>query len=361
MLFTTIFFYPAEVFGITKIDNYSKESKKFINTEEVVITKMNFWENMKVMKEVFSNSKNRRPNHKLEEVKPNINNFYKSDETKFIWFGHSTLLMNIDGKMILVDPVFSNNASPFSFMVKRFQKPVLDIEELPNVDFILISHNHYDHLDKKTIKSFKDKKTKFLVPLGIGETLIKWGISKDRITELNWYKSKSLDSIKFTSTPAKHYSGRGLFDKDKTLWCSWVIEGEKEKIFYSGDSGYGEHFEDIGKIFGGFDLAFIENGQYDEKWPDIHMMPNETVQAAIDLKAKKFVPIHWGMFDLSLHTWSEPIENSYKIAKEKRIPIIIPKFGEIFSKETPQSFPLWWETVKNEEKKQTEVTLVTGD
>lgn len=334
-----------------KIENFSLKTKEYFNTETTSVMKVNFNENMKVLKEVLFDSENRRPKAKLPQIKPDFESFIsKSDKLKFIWFGHSTLLLNTDNQNILIDPVFSENAAPFSFMVKRFQAPVISLEVLPKIDTILISHNHYDHLDKKTIKFFKNTSTKFIVPLGVKNILIKWGIDEDKVTELDWYHSTKQGQIKFTATPAKHFSGRSLWDRNKTLWASWVIEGNSEKIFYSGDSGYGKHFKDIGEYFNGFDIAFIENGQYNEKWSDIHMMPNETVQAAIDLDAKVFVPIHWGMFDLSLHKWYEPIENSYSLAKEKKVPIIAPKLGKILTNEVHDESDLWWKSlIDNEE------------
>lgn len=312
--------------------------------KEITVTKMNFSENLKIFKEVTLKSKLRKPKSHSPQVSPDLLNFTEeSDNPKFIWFGHSTILMNIEGKTILTDPVFSENAAPVNFMVKRFQNPVLQLNELPPIDVVVISHNHYDHLDKKTIKFFKDKNTKFIVPLGVGVILKKWGIDKSKITELNWYESIKDDNLNFTATPAIHYSGRGLFDKNKTLWSSWVIESDNKKIFFSGDSGYGKHFKEIGERFGGFDFAFIENGQYDKRWPDIHMFPEETVQAALDLKAKIFTPIHWGMFDLSLHKWNEPIKESYKVAKEKNMAIITPEFGETFWTNKEKTKNLWWD------------------
>lgn len=341
------------------IENYSLETKEYFNTETTSVMKVGFMENMKVLKEVLFDSKNRRPKDKLPQIKPNFTSFtQKSDKLKFIWFGHSTLLLNVDEKNILIDPVFSGNAAPFSFMVKRFQDPVVDVNDLPTIDTIVISHSHYDHLDKKTIKFFKNKATRFIVPLGIKNILVKWGIDEDKITELDWYQVTKQGEINFTATPAKHFSGRGLFDRNKTLWASWVIESKSEKIFFSGDTGYGEHFKEIAEYFDGFDIAFIENGQYNEKWADIHMMPNETIQAAIDLEAKVFVPIHWGMFDLSLHKWYEPIENSYSLAREKEIPIIAPKLGEILTSESKNDSKLWWETSKEKEENSFNVSVV---
>ena len=325
--------------------NYSEEKKEFVNFEKTTLMKIGFRENLNLFKKMLFESNSRRPKNKLPEVKANLDLFMeKSDNLKFIWFGHSTLLLNIDNTIVLVDPIFSMNASPFNFLVKRFQKSIFTLNELPNINVILISHNHYDHLDKKSVAFFKDKNTNFMVPMGLKTTLIKWGIEEWKITELNWYESAKINSTIFTAAPARHFSGRGLFDRNKTLWASWIIEKRnKERVFFSGDSGYGKHFKEIGLKFGEFDIAFIENGQYNEKWRDIHMMPEETVQAAIDLNARHFVPIHWGMFDLSLHKWSDPIKNSYKIAKEKNISIIPPKLGKIIEEKNKADYSTWWE------------------
>ena len=298
----------------------------FENTLKLIDSKtkveINIFKKLKAVKDVFLKSKSRIPQGKIPEAKPDIDHFMKKDnQTKFIWFGHSTLLVNIDGQIILMDPIFSRYASPIYFIVKRFQPPVLNLNELPHIDTILISHNHYDHLDKKTIKFFKRNSTEFIVPLGIGNILERWGIDRSRITELDWYESADKNPVKYTSAPAKHFSGRGLFDRNKTNWSSWVIEGKNEKIFFSGDSGYGKHFKEINKYFGKFDIVFIENGQYDKRWPDIHMMPEKTVQAALDLEAKNFVPIHWGMFCISFHHWAEPIERSSRLAKKKGLQV----------------------------------------
>lgn len=354
-----MFIFIGESMANQKIENYMPKIKEYFNTETTSVMKVGFKENMKVLKEVFFDSHLRKPKGILPETKPNFDSLIsKSNKLKFIWFGHSTLLLNTDNQNILIDPVFSENAAPFSFMMKRFQSPVTSLEALPKINTIVISHNHYDHLDKKTIKFFKDKETKFIVPLGVKNILIKWGIDEDKVTELDWYQSTKQGQLKFTATPAKHFSGRGLFDRNKTLWASWVIEGSTEKIFFSGDSGYGKHFKDIGESFNGFDIAFIENGQYNEKWADIHMMPNETIQAAIDLEAKVFVPIHWGMFDLSLHKWYEPIESSYSIAQEKGIPIIAPKLGEILTNEVQNKSDLWWRASIEKEENTLKVSAV---
>ena len=327
---------------------YSAETNTYFNpyAKKKDGPSMSFWETIKVVNEVFFNKSSRSPKTKMPEIKPDLAEFLKpSDATKFIWFGHSTLLLNIDGKTVLIDPVFSNYAFAIDILVKRFQPPVLKLEELPPIDYVVISHDHYDHLDKKSVLFFKDKKARFLVPTGVGEILKDWGISADRFTERNWHESVNESGITFTATPAQHFSGRGLFDRNKTLWASWIIQGQNDKIYFSGDSGYGPHFKEIGEKYGPFDLAFIENGQYNERWSDIHMLPEDTLQAHLDLNAHYMVPIHWGMFDLSLHNWSEPVERTYKIATNWHIPYISPKIGQIIHLGEKIETKPWWTEV----------------
>ena len=325
--------------------NYSAEDGVFYNIkEDAGPNKMSFWDTVKIVKKVFFDKASRAPKRKLPEVKPDIVSFLiPGDTVKFIWFGHSTLLLNLDGQTILIDPVFSNTASPFDFMVKRFQAPVLKLEELPHIDTIVISHDHYDHLDKQTIKYFIDKTTDFITPVGVGSHLRDWGVPSSRISELNWGDTVSRNGINFIAAPAQHFSGRGLFDRNETLWASWIVQGKHDKIFYSGDSGYSDHFKEIGHRYGPFDFAFMENGQYNERWPDVHMQPEETLQAMLDLNAHTLIPVHWGMFDLSLHHWTEPIVRTYKIAKAWDLPIITPRFGEVVDTGSSQTYSPWWE------------------
>lgn len=326
--------------------NYSEASGRFMNLRPDIPTKIGFGDMLFAMKK-FIFDKTRAPKGKLPEVKPELlSSLDTGKKLKFVWFGHSTLLLNLDGQIILVDPVFSNSASPFVWMNRRYQPSVLSLEQLPPVDVIVISHNHYDHLDKKTIQFFKDQKTEFIVPLGVGRYLRSWNIRGSQITELDWDASYSLSGITYTAAPAHHFSGRGLFDYKKSLWASWIIRGESEKVFYSGDSSYSDHFREIGQRFGPFDLAFIENGQYDKRWPDSHMMPEQTLQAVIDLKAQKFMPVHWGMFDLAFHRWSEPVERSSRIAQDRNITMLTPRLGEVVDTGILQGSVAWWESME---------------
>jgi len=265
--------------------------------------------------------------------------------TRFIWFGHSAFLLQIAGKNILIDPMLSQVPAPHPWLgAKRFSKELpIAIEKIPHIDAIIISHDHYDHLDYASIIALKDKTSHFFTPLGLSSHLMSWGVNKEKITELDWWQEVSFETLKFSCTPAQHFSGRGLSDRDKTLWCSWVIQSPTENIFFSGDSGYGAHFKEIGKRFGSFDFAMIECGQYNELWSEIHMFPEETAQAALDLNAKVMMPIHWGAFKLAQHAWTDPIERVITKAKDLNVSLISPKIGEAISlSETYQAQQKWW-------------------
>ncbi len=296
--------------------------------------------------EFFSERKDGVPSKKLPEVKPDMELFLKpSNDLKAIWFGHSSFLLNMDGKIILVDPVFSGSASPFSFAVKRFQEPVLNLEELPDIDFLLISHDHYDHLDMKSVEFFRDKGGTFIVPLGVGSHLKGLGIQEGKIIERDWWESIKLDDVEFISAPAQHFSGRGLTDENKTLWASWIVRSPNHNLYFSGDSGYDIHFKEIGEKYGPFDVAFIESGQYNEKWPEVHLLPAQAVRAYHDLKAKKYFPVHWGMFELAYHTWYDPIEKLHKLSKEQNVDLLAPKIGQIVSVKEDHFLEKWWKDI----------------
>ncbi|WES87589.1 MBL fold metallo-hydrolase [Dickeya fangzhongdai] len=324
--------------------HYSPETGRFFNLRPATAPRMSLWQSLSLLWRLGFQRKGRVPDKRLPEVSPDLNAFLAADERlKFIWFGHSTLLLNLDGVRILTDPVFSASVSPFSFMFRRFQPPALTREALPDIDIVLLSHDHYDHLDEQTIRAFRDTTTRFIAPLKVGEHLQKWGIAAQRIQELDWYQSHTLNGITFTATPSHHFSGRSLSGRNTTLWASWVIQGQRERIFFSGDSGYGEHFRDIGERFGPFDLALMENGQYNHRWPDSHMHPQQTVQAVQDVRARQFMPIHWGMFALAFHDWADPVRSSSQLARERQLPIIMPMLGEVVTLGAPTATPAWWE------------------
>ncbi|OAB40808.1 MBL fold metallo-hydrolase [Paenibacillus glacialis] len=261
-----------------------------------------------------------------------------------IWFGHSALLVAINGLKLLIDPMFGKSTTPFPFMGgKRYGGLPIEIEDMPSIDAILLSHDHYDHLDYGSIMKLKEKVNHFFVPLGVGAHLERWGISQERITEMDWWEEAVFEGLTLVSTPARHFSGRRLVDKEATLWCSWIILGEQEKLFFSGDTGYGPHFKEIGEKYGPFDITLMECGQYDERWAGIHMFPEQTIQAQLEVQGKLMIPIHWGTFTLAFHDWTDPVERALKAGKEHDVRISTPRIGEIVwigSSNYPIS--TWW-------------------
>ena len=265
-------------------------------------------------------------------------------ETSVTWFGHSSFLLKVNGSVFLMDPVFSERASMFSFMgPERFDySHTMEVDMLPTVDAVILSHDHYDHLDYKTIMALKEKVKKYYVPLGVGAHLESWGIPTSRIVELDWWDEVQHDGeIKLIFTPSRHFSGRTFGDRFKTLWGAWVIQSREQNIFFGGDSGYFEGFKEIGEKYGPFDFAMLECGQYSIYWPDIHMAPELTAQAGEDLKAKRVMPIHWGKFTLSIHHWTEPAERFIAASKEKNYEVILPIIGETFILGKSHHH-LWW-------------------
>lgn len=279
----------------------------------------------------FFKTGKRKPDFDLPVVKTDLSQIQSSnDGASLTWFGHSAVLIEIDGKNIFFDPMLGDSPSPISWLGgKRFNSELpLDIDDIPPLDAVIISHDHYDHLDYGSIKRLKSKVSKFFVPIGIGSHLIEWGVDADKITELDWWEEVSFDGIKIAATPARHFSGRSLNDKNATLWASWVLKGKDTNLFFSGDSGYTKSFKDIGHKYGPFDLAMVECGQYHEDWSQIHMMPEETVQATLDLKSKRLMPIHWGAFVLALHDWDDPVKRALQEAQKRGVSMIAPVIGE---------------------------------
>ena len=262
------------------------------------------------------------------------------------WYGHSAILLEIEGKRILIDPMLGPAASPVPFLTKRFEyEDPIDLDDIVDIDAVLISHDHYDHLDYPTISKIKDKVGHFYTALAVGEHLKHWGISSDKITELDWWQTSKIGHIELVATPARHFSGRGVTDRNKTQWASWVILGRHNRVYFSGDSGYAPHFSEIGDKYGPFDFTMMECGQYNEMWEAIHMMPEQTIQAHIDLKGKIMMPIHWGAFNLSLHDWTDPIERAKAEADRLGVTLLSPYIGDRFviEKEGPEEPNAnWW-------------------
>ncbi|PEL93418.1 MBL fold metallo-hydrolase [Bacillus wiedmannii] len=298
-----------------------------------------------LMTDYFKMKSKLRPLENLPIVLSDKNNESLESVT---WFGHSASLLKIEGKTLLLDPMFGDASSPFPlFNSKRYSGIFsLEREDLREIDAIIISHNHYDHLNYKSIMQLKDRVKHFYVPTGVAQYLIKWGVSPSKISEHNWWDEITFDNIKLVCAPARHFSGRSMTDRDCSLWCSWLILGQETKVFFSGDSGYAPHFKEIGDKYGPFDLTLMECGQYDPRWSAIHMLPEETVQAHIDVKGELLLPIHWGAFTLSLHEWSDPIERVTKEAKRLGVNIATPQIGEsITLKSTDYPSSTWWREI----------------
>lgn len=325
--------------------NFSQARNRFINiNQELVDKKQAEGIPFSKLKSFFLESHKRSPQKPLPEVTPDFSDFLSGDSPfKVIWFGHSSLLLNMEGKLVLIDPVFGA-AAPLAFLKSRFQHPVVTAKDLPDIDYLLISHDHYDHLEMDTIKFYADKPVTFIVPLGVSSYLKGWGVDSDKIIELDWWQQAELAGIVFTATPSQHFSGRRFGQGHQTLWASWVIQSMHHNVFFSGDTGFHKEFKSIGEKLGPFDVAFIENGQYNASWEAIHLMPEMGVEAFNLLNAKKLFPIHWGMFDLSLHRWNDPILTMSQLAHENGISLITPKIGETVDlNESTQTFEPWWE------------------
>ncbi|MFA0811559.1 MBL fold metallo-hydrolase [Microbulbifer epialgicus] len=263
--------------------------------------------------------------------------------------GHSSILIQLDGEYVLTDPVFSERASPVQWMgPRRFHPVPLSLEELPPLKAVIISHDHYDHLDKASVRILDEKVEHFIVPTGVGRYLRDWGVATDKVNELAWWQSISIGSLQFTATPAQHFSGRGLTDRDKTLWASWVIVGHDARIFFSGDSGYFAGFQKIGERFGPFDLTLIETGAYNDLWSEVHMKPEESVQAHLDLRGRAMIPIHNSTFDLALHDWFEPLERAQVAAEVQGVTLLTPVIGAPVNVRAPVPTQAWWREIIEE-------------
>jgi L-ascorbate metabolism protein UlaG (beta-lactamase superfamily) len=268
-----------------------------------------------------------------------------SKECKIIWFGHSVLLMRINDKTILIDPMFGADAAPVSpFKIKLFSENTIAlIDQLPPIDLMLLSHDHYDHLDLKSMEKLIPKIKSYYVALGCARYLTNWSVDPAVIKQFDWWNDQEFEGINITFTPSRHFSGRGLKDRAKSLWGGWVFRTENENIYFSGDGGYGDHFKAVGEKLGPFDLGIMECGQYNENWYQIHMYPEEAIQAAVDSKANKIMAVHWAGFPLAQHPWKEPIERFTKAATEKEISVLTPRIGELFDLNNGATNH-WWET-----------------
>lgn len=295
-------------------------------------------------RQLFKKVANRIPKQALPSLKTNLKRL-SPDANVLLWFGHSSYFIQLEGKRILVDPVMSGNASPIPGTVKAFDgSDIYTPDDLPAIDYLFISHDHYDHLDHATLTALKSKVSRVICGLGVGAHLEYWGYAPDCITEADWYETIVLDKdIVLHTTPARHFSGRS-FSRNNTLWLSFVLQCAGRRFFLGGDSGYDTHFSAIGERFGPFDLAILENGQYDAAWRYIHALPHETIQAAHDLKAQHVLPVHSSKFALANHAWYEPLATLTAPGNQNNLPLLTPMIGEPVDLDNlSQPFSRWWE------------------
>jgi L-ascorbate metabolism protein UlaG (beta-lactamase superfamily) len=271
-----------------------------------------------------------------------------SPHLRAFWIGHASVFIELDGVRLLVDPMFSDHASPFKIGPKRFDPPPIALADVPAIDAVLITHDHYDHLDMKTAQHLAAKGTPFFVPLGIGAHLQKWGVPAAQIVEFEWWQEVALKGLRVVSTPTRHYSGRGLTDANATLWTSWSVIGARHRFFVSGDTGYSDHFAQIGSKFGPFDLSFIKIGAYGPgaPWLDIHMSAEDAVRAHADVRAKRLFPVHWATFNLAFHAWDEPIQRAVAAGRSSQQTVLTPRLGEMVDADLPLPFNAWWQAVR---------------
>lgn len=312
------------------------------------------------------------PNITIPSVKSDLSAI--SGQDSFVWFGHSSYMLSVGGKTLLIDPILGDNAAPLPFIIAPFKgADIYAPSDIPPVDFLIITHNHYDHLSKKTLKALLGKVKRAIIPLGVGKYLKAWGLDEGKITELDWGEVADFGAFRFHCLTARHFSGRGLIDRNKSLWASYLLEygadlgressgdfssdsrheskkpRECKKIFFGGDSGYGAHFAEFGKRFGAIDLAFLENGQYNTQWAKIHAFPHQTMQIAQDLNAKAIMSVHNAKFNLSTHEWNTPLERIYTLytSGTYNFALLAPQIGEIVLLWSDKSdkkahFSLWW-------------------
>lgn len=296
---------------------------------------------------LFNKPANSEPAQALPVVRLSGAELENAPERSLYRLGHSTLLMKLRGGWWLTDPVFSERASPLSFAgPKRFHAPPIALDDLPPLRGVLLSHDHYDHLDRASIDALAPKTDLFLCPLGVGDRLSAWGVCPTRIRQHDWWQAIEIDGLRFTATPAQHFSGRGLRDGNRTLWSSWTIEDLQDarplRIFFSGDSGYFDGFAEIGRRFGPFDLTLMETGAYDPHWPYVHMHPVQTVQAHQDLGGRWLLPIHNGTFNLAMHAWWDPFEQILALGRQHGVQVATPMMGERLNLNALHAGQRWW-------------------
>lgn len=294
---------------------------------------------------IFKKGKRNKPAGVLPSNKTDLLSLGLNEDV-IVWFGHSSYFLQVDGKKILVDPVFSGSASPIKATTRSFKgSDVYTADEIPEIDYLFISHDHWDHLDYETVMKLKPKIKTIICGLGVAEHLELWGFDSSLIIEKDWYQTINLtDGFVVNTTPARHFSGRGL-KRNQSLWMSFVLTTPSKNIFLGGDSGYDFHFKEIGDKFGPFDLAVMECGQYDNNWKYIHLLPEYMIPAAKELQAKAVMPVHWGKFALANHDWDEPITRMSEYAKTENLPLITPMIGEKVNLNEKYNGVEWWKNI----------------
>ena len=306
------------------------------------------WREDGLSEDVRISEKETSPEEDLPVATPDFSGSQDKEKVSVTWFGHSTLLVQMNGKNILVDPIFRDRAFMVQFMgPKRFSRLPVSVDRLPHIDVVLTTHDHYDHLDMGSIKMLNEKTDLFIVPLGIDKHLIRWGIPENKIENMAWWEEKELSELTIICTPSRHTCNRSFDDSKEKLWSSWVLKDEFHQLYAGGDSGYGGHFKEIHKRFGDFDLVMLDDAQYDEMWHDWHMYPEETVMAAKELGAKEAMPIHWGAFVLSSHAWDDPVERYLIAAEKENLSLVTPKLGETVDLDKADDYrERWWKDLR---------------
>ncbi|WNV89947.1 MBL fold metallo-hydrolase [Umezawaea sp. Da 62-37] len=302
-------------------------------------------ENVNVFREFLFGGGRRKPSAPVPLIGPPTGPT-SADGLHITWYGHASSLVEIDGARVLLDPIWSDRCSPSELVGPKRLHPVPhELSDLPPIDAVVISHDHYDHLDLPTVRALtRDSTAPFVVPLGIGAHLRRWNVPESRIVELDWNESHEVAGVKLTATAAQHFSGRGL-KRDNTLWASWVVAGPRHRVFYSGDTGYFDGYADIGAEHGPFDASLVQIGAYSVGWPDIHMTPEEGVRAHLALNGGLLIPVHWATFNLSVHDWSEPVDRVWRETKAHDIKLAVPKPGERVDVNDPPAVDGWWQAL----------------
>jgi L-ascorbate metabolism protein UlaG (beta-lactamase superfamily) len=324
--------------------------EKFQNPERVPATE--WGKSLKTFWNYFCNKPEEyTPSPPLPAEPFDISKWNRKYDLQFAWLGHSTFLIRFEDKVILTDPMFSQQAGNYGwFSPKRYSKTIASTDDLPDIDAVLITHNHSDHLDEDSVKALIPRTMYFIVPLAVGGILVEWGVSPEKTIALDWWQTKSIDGLKITAAPAKHTSERGIFDKNKTLWASYGIRGQKHNLYLSGDSGWFKGLYEIGERLGPFDVAFFEIGAYGDirGWKEVHYTPEQAVKAHQAVRGKLMVPGGWGTFDLGMFPWQEPIERFLSAADQAGIDYLTPQIGEVINSGQKGGREAWWKAFSKE-------------